>query len=143
MTRILRDGHATFIEFASNPNVKFKEKTVTPPGFDGGGANNVTTMHNERMRTKAPKQLLDLTDGAMTVAYDPAVYPEILAMAQVNQLITITFPDGDTVEFWGWLDRFQPNEHTEGEQPTAEIVIISSNEDDNEDEFVPDHTAAS
>lgn len=142
MSRRLDDGHPTLIEFAENPTVKFWEKNVTPPGVDGGGENDTTTMHNSVWRTRAPKKLKTLTECKFTAAYDPAVYPQIVAMAQVNQLITITFEDGDTLAFWGWLDKFTPGETSEGSQPTAEVTIIPSNQDDTGAEVAPVHTAA-
>lgn len=45
MTR-LDDGHSTRVSFADYPSVAFYEKTVTPPGVDGGGENDTTTMLN-------------------------------------------------------------------------------------------------
>lgn len=127
MTR-LDDGHSTRVSFADYPSVAFYEKTVTPPGVDGGGENDTTTMLNTTWRTKAPKQLKTLTEASLTVAYDPAVYTTIVSMVNVNQLITVTFSDGSTVAFWGWLNTFTPNEITEGEQPTAEVTLIPSNQ---------------
>lgn len=127
MSQRLDDGHSTRVSFASDPTVLFYEKTVTPPGIDGGGAIDTTTMLNTTYRTKSPKALIDVSDSSMTVAYDPECYPEILALVNVNNLITVTFPDGDTVAFYGWLDKFTPGENTEGEQPTADIEIVASN----------------
>ena len=49
------DGHSTTISFADFPTVKFWEKEVTPPGVDGGGPNDTTTMRNVILRTMAPK----------------------------------------------------------------------------------------
>jgi hypothetical protein len=134
---ILDDGFATLISFAENPTVKFKEKSVTPPGLDAGGAIDTTTMRNTAYRTQAPKSLKTLTETSCTVAYDPEVYPEIEAMLGVNQQITITWPDGSSRSFWGWLDKFTPGEHSEGEQPTAEISILPSNQDADGAETAP------
>jgi hypothetical protein len=64
----------------------------------------------------------------MTVAYDPAFLTDVLAMVNINQLITITFPDNSTWKFWGWLDTFTPNANVEGEQPTAQCTVIPSNQ---------------
>ncbi len=44
MTRRLDDGYQTLIEFAENPAIKLWEKSVTPPGIDGGDAIDTTTM---------------------------------------------------------------------------------------------------
>lgn len=141
MTRILTDGHPTLYTFSENPTVKIAEKTVTPFGIDMGGENDVTTMRNTEWRTRMPKHLKTLTESGVTCAYDPAVIPQMEAMAGVNQLITITFPDGDEVDFWGWIDKFIPGEHSEGEQPTADLTIIPSNLDDSEAEVGPVYRA--
>lgn len=137
------DGFSTQIDFADNPSVSFWEKEVTPPGIEGGGANETTTMRNTLWRTKSPKKLVSLTDCSFTAAYDPVVYEDIIAMINANQLITITFPDDSTLEFWGWLDSFTPNANVEGEQPTAACTIVPSNQTDSAvpTETAPDYTA--
>jgi hypothetical protein len=136
MSRI-DDGFATLIEFSAAPNVKFWEKDVTPPGADGGGANDTTTMRNVAYRTKAPKKLKTLTDMTLKVAYDPACYDDIITMLQDNQAITITFPDDSKLIFWGWIDKFVPDGLTEGTQPTASVTVIPSNQDESENEVAP------
>lgn len=122
------DGHGTTISFANYPSVAFYEKTVTPPGVDGGGENDTTTMRNTAWRTKAPKQLKSLSECSFTAAYDPAVYTSIVSMVNENQQITVTFADGQTLTFWGWLNEFTPQDVTEGEQPVADVTIIPSNQ---------------
>jgi hypothetical protein len=149
MSEILQDGHSTIISFANDPAVKFKEVGVTPPGISGGGANDFTNMRNVTWRTKAPKKLKSMDDMSGEVQYDPAVYDSgsgangVVDMINVNQLITVTFPDGDTVAFWGWLDNFAPNQAQEGEPPTANITVICSNINGSGVETAPVHTAAS
>lgn len=138
----LDDGLGTLITFAAASSVLLWEKEVTPPGIEGGGPNDTTTMHNVAWRTMAPKQLKTLTPSTFKAAYDPAVYDSILAMIQVNQQITITFPDGSTLAFYGWVDEFTPDAIVEGEQPTAEVTIQPSNQDGAGDETAPDYTAA-
>jgi len=140
MSQRLDDGYQTLISFAADPTVLFYEKTVTPPGIDGGGEVDTTTMLNAAWRTRNSKALITLSNAGITVAYDPAVLPEIVNLVNVNNLITITFPDGDTCAFWGWLNTFTPNEHVEGEQPTAEIEIIPSNQNDSGVETAPVHS---
>lgn len=127
---IMEDGFSTIITFpAPYATIAFYEKTVTPPGVSGGGANDVTTMRNTAWRTFAPKKLKTLTDVSAEVAYDPAVYDDIVSMVNLNQLVTVTFPDASTIQFYGWLDEFTPNANEEGSQPTANITIIMSNRD--------------
>ena len=136
----LDDGFATLIEFADDSSVQMWEKEVTPPGVSGGGENDTSTMRNTTWRTKAPKGLISLAEASLSVAYDPAVYDEIIAMVNQNQLITITFPDSSTLAFWGWIDEFSPGALVEGEQPTADITIITSNQNDSGVETAPVYT---
>ncbi len=135
------DGFSTLFTFADFPTVQFFEKTVTPPGMQGGGANDTTTMHNSVWRTMAPKKLKTMSEGSAKVSYDPVVYTDIVSMIQHNQLCTIHFPDGSTVDFWGWLDEFTPDEVQEGQQPTAGIKVIPSNQDASAVETAPNYTA--
>lgn len=136
------DGFATLITLANVPSIAFYEKEVTPPGVQGGGENDTTTMRNTAWRTKAPKKLKTLSECSAVVSYDPAVYDDVVAQCQVNQLITITFPDGATLDFWGWLDEFTPNSHKDGEQPTANAKFIPSNQNDSGVETAPVFTPA-
>lgn len=136
----LLDGFPTKIAFAADPDVSFWEKTVTPPGRDGGDAIDTTDMFNILYRTKAARSLVDITNGSSTVAYDPAVGAQIDALVNVTGWITIHYPDGSTEDFVGFLKSFIPNEIQEGEQPTAQIEIIVSN-DLAGTETAPDYTA--
>lgn len=134
------DGHGTIITFLDAPSgtvVQLWEKEVTPPGIDGGGANDTTTMRNTAWRTKAPKKLKSLTDASFKAAYDPEAYDTILELLQVNGQIQIQFPDDSTVTFWGWLDKFTPGAIVEGQQPTADCVIVPSNQDNSGNEAAP------
>ena len=123
----LDDGFSTTIAFADDSDVQLFEKEVTPPGIDAGGPIDTTTMQNTTYRTMVGKSLITLSESSLTVAYDTALYNEIVAMVGNNQQITITFPDATTIAFFGFIDKFTPNALVEGEQPTAEIVIVPTN----------------
>ncbi len=138
----LDDGFSTTIDFDLDTGVRFWEKEVTPPGIDGGGEIDTTTMRNDTYRTKWPKSLITLTESPFTAAWDLEAYDEIIAMVNQNQLITITVPDGGTIVFWGWINTFAPNALVEGEQPTAEVEIIASNQNNDKVEVAPDITPA-
>lgn len=144
MSRI-DDGFPTLVEFSENNafGTLLWEKNVTPPGMQGGGANETTTMRNTRWRTMAPKKLMTLSEMSVEMAYDPEVYDTFVAMMQVNQEITLHWPDGSTVTFWGFVDEFTPNEVSEGEQPTADVTIIPTNQDDDGEEVAPEYAAGS
>jgi len=129
MGTMLKDGHSTVITFASassGVSVIF-EKEVTPPGVSGGGGIDVTTMLNVDYRTMEPKSLKTLTPGSFIAGYDPAILDEMIAMVNVNQLITITYPDGSSWAFFAFIDEFTPNNLVEGDFPTANITIIPTN----------------
>ena len=144
MSRI-DDGHPTRVTFSINASdivLLVWEKEVTPPGIEGGGANDTTTMRNEVWRTRAPKKLKTLTDGSLVAAYDPLVFNEIVGMINVNQQILVTYPDGTGVTFWGWINSFTPNNIVEGEQPTADLVLMPSNQNQSGVETAPVAAAA-
>ena len=138
MTEILKDGFSTTINVAGTT---FIEKTLTPPGISAGGAIDTTNMRNTAWRTKRPKSILELLDSGISVQWDPAAYTAIIADLRVNQEIIITFPDGDILTFYGWLDTFDSGEMQEGEEPLADITIIASNTDSTEGTTFGDETA--
>lgn len=125
----LKDGYQSYITFASNPNVGFWEKTVKPPGMDGGDKIKQSTMHNQSVHTYAPRTLVDITDSQTKVAYDPAVWDDIYDLLNVPTTITVHFSDGSTLAFYGFLKMFDPGEMVEGEQPEATITIVATNVD--------------
>ena len=143
---IQTDGFSTTIGFAESASgillsTFLKEKEVTPPGVSAGGENDTSTMRNTTWRTKQPKSLKSLMNSSFVAAYDSSVLDEIIATVGVNQEITVTFPDGSTWVFWGWIDEFVPNSSTEGEQPTANVTIIPSNQDSAGAEVAPAYSA--
>jgi len=139
---IQTDGFSTTIAFADDSDVQMEVKEITPPGLTGGGEIDTTTMANTAWRTKYPKSLKTASECSLVVAWDPALYDEIITMLNANQLCTITFPDSSTLAFWGWIDEFTPNASTEGEQPTANMTIIPSNRNDSNVETAPAYSAA-
>lgn len=138
---VMTDGFPTTIGFAADPTVLFEEKEVTPPGIDGGDPIETATMRNTAWRTRAARKLKTLTESGLSVAYEPAVYTDILLLVNVNTEITITWPNEGTLEFWGYLQRFTPGAIVEGEQPEAEVTIIPTNENDLGAEVAPIYTA--
>lgn len=138
----LTDGHPTTMTFyalGTGVVLKAKETSVTPPGIAAGGENDTTTMRNETWRTKQPKHLKTLTNGALTFQYDPAIYDQILLIIGVNGQILAEFADGSTLLFWGWLDDFTLGECVEGTMPTATGTVICSNQDNDSNEVAPDY----
>lgn len=138
----LDDGFSTTITLENLPGIKLYEKEVTPPGIQGGGATDTTTMRNIAWKTNSPKKLKTLTAIAATVSFASEAIPQV--MSQINQLqqITITFPDKASIAIWGWLDQFTPASFAEGTQPTATLSIQPSNHDLEGNEVEPLYTPA-
>ena len=144
MSEILTDGYPTTLEFSADSDIYLllPEKEVMPPGIDLGGAIATTTMRNSAWRTQAPRTLKTLTNCTFSAAYDPAVYDAILALIGVETQITITFSDGSTLAFYGWLESFTPANVQDGTQPTADVIVVPSNSNAGT-ETAPSYTAAS
>lgn len=135
----LDDGFSTIITLENIPTVKIYEKEVTPPGISAGGSIDTTTMRNTTWRTMSPRALKTLTPVSAKVAFATAAIPVIQAQIGINQLITITFPDQSTLEFWGWLEEFALGAFTEGTQPTATLTITPGNVDNTGAEVAPNY----
>jgi hypothetical protein len=132
-TKVMKDGFSTIITLENIPTVKLFEKEVTPPQISMGGGIDTTTMRNTGWRTMAAKSLKTLGKVAVTAAYATIAIDSILAQIGINQQITITYPDGSTVSFFGFLDEFTPGQHKEGDQPTAALSIQPTNIDADDD----------
>lgn len=128
---LLEDGFSSRYAFNANANVSFAEKTVQPPGLDNGDAIDTTTMQNAEYRTKAKRQLLDLTDGAITVAYNPLSVSDVITMMLLADpdAVTIWWPDLSNLTFFGFLKSFEPQSMEEGSHPEANVVVVVTNWD--------------
>lgn len=125
----LADGFPSTIGFAAAPGVNLWEKTVKPPGIDGGDGIPQTTMLNSKWHTFAARKLVKLTDPTAKCAYDPDCYSTLLGIINVNTTVTITFADGSTLAFYGFLKMFDVSELSEGAQPEATVTIFPTNFD--------------
>ena len=138
----LKQGYPTTITISSywdstGPNVTFWEKTVQPPGIDGGEPIDTTTMRNTAVRTKSPPVLYDMTPLNCNVAYDPTVYDSIMSAINKNAEIVVVFPDGATLTFWGYLKSFTPQDITDTNEPVAAITIVPTNVNNDDEEKIP------
>ena len=123
----MTDGFPVKIACVNNPTISFWEKQVTGPGIDGGDPIPTSTMFNQKWHTMASRVLIKSTEASGSAAFEPAVLTAILSIINVNQGWTVTFPNGDTYSFWGWLQSFVPDSYEEGKQPEAKFKINVSN----------------
>jgi len=123
----------TRIFFASTPILWFEEKSITPPAIDGGEPIDTTVdvAGTQRVSLSAPRAKVKMgTTVNLVVAYDPRVFNyhnELNRAIGLNQYISCQFPDTSELKFLGWLQTFTANAMQEGEQPEANISIIISN----------------
>lgn len=137
----LENGFVTKIAIAADADIDLWEIEVTPPGIDGDEKVDQTTMWNSTWRTFAPGALATMTPISVNVAYDPECYDQILAIRNTNGWITVHFPNGDTLDFVGFLKSFIPQANTINGRPTAAMTIEPTNQLAGV-ETAPVHTAA-
>ncbi len=126
----LDEGFSTKIAFSRLAAASFWEKTVQPPGVDNGEPVDITTMHNIAWRTRNPRVLKDLTPHTTKAAYDPNFYNQIVnTLVGAKGSVTVRFPDGSTLDYYGYLQKFEPDQIEEGKQPEATLTIVPTNWD--------------
>jgi hypothetical protein len=123
----LDDGLSTVIGLKSSPTVGLWQKSVTPPGWDGGSPVATGTMHNVTYDTQAPRKLKKQTDATFKCAYDPKVMDDIIACVNRKDTVTTFFPDGSTQAAFGFVKEFKPDAAEEGKQPEATVTICFTN----------------
>jgi hypothetical protein len=125
----LKDGYSSRVAFSLNASIELWIKSYTPPPMDGGDPIDQTTMHNLVYRTKAPRGLIDSGMATLRCAYDPNCYSSLLALINREGTITYWFGDASNVSFYGYMNKFEPQELTEGSQPEATVSIVQTNWD--------------
>jgi len=126
---VIPDGYSSMLAFKSNATVSFWEKSVQPPGYDGGELIDITTMHNVLYRTGYPRSLIKIGEIKLKVSYDPNVITQITSLINVNDSATVHYPDGSTLDFFGALLKFEPDALEEGKEPEASVTIGVTNYD--------------
>ncbi len=126
---MLKDGFSTKLTCTADPDMSIKEIEVTPPPDDGGEPIVQTTMFNTSYETKAPQALIDNGEIQITAAYDPVARTQLRAVLNLETTWTVTYPDGSTEAFYGWLRSVTPAALAKGTRPQMSIVIVVSNWD--------------
>ena len=127
--RKLGDGYRTLVSISGDLTISFFEKAVTPPGFEGENPNDTTSMLNDHWRTFSPRHLITMTPMSMTALYDPAAFADVEAAVNIPKTVTVHFPDGSSLCFYGFLKSFKPGSLEEGKVPEATVEIQPTNQD--------------
>ncbi len=125
----LDDGFQSVIAFQRDPAIAVYEKTVQPPDMDGGDAIVTTTMLNCIYETMGPQRLIKFGDIVIVAAYATVAIPDLRAMINVPQAITIAYPDSAAWSFWAYLRKVESAALTKGTQPEMTLTITITNWD--------------
>lgn len=136
---ILRDGYKSLISFSllAAFTGDYEEIELSLPELDGRGGIDQTSMRNINFTTELPKTLVTFGEFSGVMMYSPEFYAALSSRINRNQLMTITLPDGATVEFWGWINKATPSSYKEGERPTLAVNFRVSNIDNTCTETAP------
>lgn len=125
----MEDGWVTKIGFSQDVDISIWEESVKPPGTDGGDPIDLKTMWSEDWETFAPKGLKKSTDGNVKFSYDPSCTAQINAIVNVKGTITIFYPNGGTLAFFGYVKSVDFDDLAYGSKPKGTLVIVVTNRD--------------
>lgn len=123
------EGFPVLVTFSLNPGLWFWEKVSKPLAYDDGEPIDQTTQFNVKFMTKAPRALIDTPPLHSKGMYDPDIYSQIITMIGTRQTITHKFPNGSTVCFYGYVQKFEPEDTEIGKAPEADITYVVTNWD--------------
>jgi len=127
---MLREGFQSHIAFGRDTDTDLWEIDVGLPGIDNGEMIEITTQHNTKYRTKDFMELVDITEFTFTAAYDPAVWDQLIdSLVGWNQDCTRILPDGSTIDFFGGVRVWAPEDHSIGGRPIATVTVGITNYD--------------
>lgn len=125
MTAYIDDGLGTTMTWGSSTTFTLEKMSITPPAIEGGDKIDITTLNRTAWRTFVPKTLKQLEDAGFTARWDASEH--IDAPINSNEAITITFPDGDKIVFWGYLKTLEVGEIVEGDKVEGTGTITVTN----------------
>lgn len=143
----LPNGWQSTLAMSLLPSAALYEQTIMPPGIDGGDMIPQTTMRNNVWRTFAPRGLKTVMPITIKAAYDPGILENLGGTAAIQQLIninqamTIHWPDGSAVSFYAALHKGEFEALEEGKQPLVTLTITPTNMDASGNEAGPVITA--
>jgi hypothetical protein len=125
------EGYRATVAFSLAASVQLWERDVKPPGFDGGNMIDITTQFNNKYRTGFPQTLVKLDPISFVAAYDPDALTTILNTLLNAKTGSVTFwlPSGDSIDVYGYLQKFEPQELKIGEYPMAQCTVEITNLD--------------
>lgn len=125
----LERGWRTTLAFSLDPDISLWEIEVGLPGFDYGESINTSTQWNDALETMAVQALATMTPFTVKFAYDPNIYDNFKNIRGRNQAITRHFPDGSTLDFYGFPQKIEFDPLVKNQMPTGTITVVPTNTD--------------
>ncbi len=125
----LTEGYQILVAFAQDPDISFWEKTIKLPGVDMGDFIDISTQHNLVWIPMVSRALKALTEYNVVGSFDPNAYNQFIAIAGVNDGVTIHLPDGSTIDHWGAVKKVEGPDAKKGEQPDMTVTVQPTNWD--------------
>jgi hypothetical protein len=115
-------GYGITITFASGFLAEILD--VKPPAHSRESV-ELTHAGTTKAKEFEPEKLYDAGEMSVDIAFDPSVSPPIDADPET---VTITYPDGSTWAFEGFMTNYEPSVPIGAEQATASVTIKVSGE---------------
>ena len=125
----LENGFVWKIGFSQDVDISLYEVSLNPPGLDGGDPIDVTTQWSVALREKALRGLIDIPDFTFTCGYNPIVHSQLIAIINDNGAISIDWPNGDKLTFYGALRVAEYDALEEGTFPMITCTVTVTNRD--------------
>lgn len=112
-------------------DVTFSEKSIKPPSIastgklDTSSSANSVTAGGGFLKSFIPSLFSEVGDATASVLFDPTEVADIYAALNVEKSIVITWADGATLTFKGWLDSFDPDDGDTIDASTANTATIT------------------
>lgn len=125
------EGFKSLITFSENPALNIWEIEVKQPGVKSEEAINTTTQQNITWRTMWLPQLKTLDKVTVKFAYDADVLQtDIIGMVGPRgQTVTILYPQGTKIAFYGDIESVEFDPFKEKEFPTGTMTVCPTNVD--------------
>lgn len=124
-----KSGYNIIVTCTQNPDIVFACKAKKRPGIKLGDKIDMTTDATLGSKVYEPGNLLEVTDGELTVIDDPENAAKIIEVLGKKGSITFTGRTTETAVVYSnaWFASYTPETvGLDGAPPTATIVIQSS-----------------
>ena len=136
------DGFASCFAFALLPNVSLWEVETQLPSLDGGDPIDTTTHRNKKVRTKAPRKLVEVGESQHTCRYNKKTFGQLQAtLLNKPGAYTQHYPDGiptstesglglgSSYSAFGYISKADFKAFKNGEPPEVEITLVTTSTD--------------